>query len=40
MEMICFMSCYWQQDKKNKTKKCVNKNMSTDIKLSKAQFLK
>ena len=25
---------------KNKAKKCINKNMSTDIKLSKAQFLK
>ena len=28
------------RQKKNKAKKCINKNMSTDIKLSKAQFLK
>ena len=34
MEMICHMNYYWQQDKK-KSKKS---NMSTDLKLFKAQI--
>ena len=43
MEMIRHMSYYWQQNKKKKkktTKKCINSNISTDSKLSKAQMSK
>ena len=42
MEMICLMNYYWQQDKKNEAKKwnVFNNNMSTDLKLSKAQISK
>ena len=34
------MNYYRQQDKKKTTKKCINNNMSTDSKLSKAQMSK
>ena len=40
MEMIRHMNYYRQQDKKKTTKKCINNNMSTDSKLSKAQMSK
>ena len=38
--MICHMNCYWQQDKKTKLRNTFNNNMSTDLKLSKAQVSK
>ena len=34
------MNYYWQQDKKTKLKNAFNSNMSTDLKLSKAQISK
>ena len=37
--MICHMNCYWQQDKK-KLRNAFNNDMSTDLKLSKAQISK
>ena len=40
MEMICLTNYYWQQDKKTKLKNAFNSNMSTDLKLSKAQISK
>ena len=40
MEMIYHMNYYWQQDKKNKLWNTFNNNMSTDLKLSKAQISK
>ena len=39
MEMICHMNYYSQQDKKN-IRNAFNNNMSTDLKLSKAQMNK
>ena len=40
MEMIYHMNCYWQQDKKTKLRNAFNNNMSTDLKLSRAQIFK
>ena len=34
------MNYYWQQDKKTKLRNAFNNNMSTDLKLSKAQISK
>ena len=38
--MICRMNYYWQQDKKTKLRNKFNNNMSTELKLSKAQSSK
>ena len=38
--MICLMNRYWQQDKKQGLRNAFNKNMSIDLKLSKAQVSK
>ena len=38
MEMISHINCYWQKDKKTKPRNVFNNNMSTDLKLSKAQI--
>ena len=38
--MIYHMNCYWQQDKKTNLRNAFNKNMSTDLELSKAQISK
>ena len=40
MKMICHMNCCLQQDKKSKLRNAFNNNMSTDLKLSKAQISK
>ena len=40
MELICHINYYWQQDKKTKVRNAFNNNMSTDLKLSKAQISK
>ena len=40
MKMICHINCYWQKDKKAKPRNVFNNNMSTDLKLSKAQISK
>ena len=40
MGMIYHMNCYWQQDKKTKLRNAFNNNISTDLKLSKAQISK
>ena len=40
MEMICHTNYYWQQDKKTKLRNALNNNMSTDLKLFKAQISK
>ena len=34
------MNCYWQQDKKTKLRNAFNNNISTDLKLSRAQTFK
>ena len=39
MEAIYHMNCYWQQDKK-KLRNAFNNNISTDLKLSRAQISK
>ena len=39
MEIICHMNYYWQQDKK-RLRNALNTNMSTNLKLSKAQISK
>ena len=39
MAIICHMNYYWQQDK-IKLRNAFNNNMSTDLKLSKAQISK
>ena len=38
MEMICLMNCYSQQEKKAKLINAFNNNMSTELRLSKAQI--
>ena len=38
--MVCKMNCYWQQDKKTKLRNAFNNNMSTELKLSRAQVSK
>ena len=40
MEMICYMNYCWQQDKKIPLWNAFNNNISTDLKLSKAQVSK
>ena len=40
MEMIYHMNYYWKQEKKAKLRNAFNNNMSTDLKLSKAQISK
>ena len=40
MEMICHMNYYCQQDKKTKLRNAFNNNISTDLKLSRAQISK
>ena len=37
MEMIFLLNCYWQKDQKKKIRNEFNNNMSTNLKLSKAQ---
>ena len=38
--MVCKMNCYRQQDKKTKLRNAFNNNMSTELKLSRAQVSK
>ena len=40
MEIIYHINYYWQQDKKAKLRNAFNNNISTDLKLSKAQISK
>ena len=40
MEIIYLINYYWQRDKKTKLRNAFNNNMSTNLKLSKAQISK
>ena len=40
METIYHMNYHWQKDKKTKIRNALNSNMSTNLKLSKAQISK